>query len=195
MNLTGMGEPEQLAGPCATANWFELQRAQALLGRTFLPDEDQHGRNRVVVLDHGFWLRRFGGDPKVIGRALNLDNQPWLVVGVMPRDFRPMDLPPSPIYTPYVVADNPDGLNVTARLKPGVSLAAAQSELHIVGQQLAREPGVEESQPPRHSRAGAVDRAGPAVAASLARRRFSCPAARVRQRSQPFAGPIVGASP
>src|SRR5215472_9792835 len=62
MNLTGDGEPEQLLGPCTTANWFELQRAQALLGRTFLPDEDQRGRNEVVVLDHGFWQRRFGGD-------------------------------------------------------------------------------------------------------------------------------------
>jgi hypothetical protein len=54
MNLTGAGELEQLLGPCATANWFALQREQAMLGRTFLPDEDQHGRNHVVVLDHGY---------------------------------------------------------------------------------------------------------------------------------------------
>ena len=90
MNLTGMGEPEQLVGPCTTANWFELQRAQAMLGRTFLPDEDQHGRNRVVVLDYGYWQRRFGGDPKVIGKTLTLDKQPWIVVGVMPPSFRPI---------------------------------------------------------------------------------------------------------
>ncbi len=49
MNFTGSGEPEQFDGPCTTANWFELLRAQAMLGRTFLSDEDQHGRNRVVV--------------------------------------------------------------------------------------------------------------------------------------------------
>src|SRR5471030_2024810 len=55
MNLTGTGEPEQVAGPCTTANWFALQRAQAMLGRTFLPDEDRHGRNRVVVLDYKYW--------------------------------------------------------------------------------------------------------------------------------------------
>src|SRR5882724_6670009 len=73
MNLTGAGEPEQLLGPCTTANWFELQRAQAMLGRTFLPDEDRHGRNRVVVLDYRYWQRRFGGDPKVIGKTLALD--------------------------------------------------------------------------------------------------------------------------
>jgi hypothetical protein len=49
----------RLAAACTTANWFELQRAQEMLGRTFLPDEDQHGRNRVVVLDYGYWERRF----------------------------------------------------------------------------------------------------------------------------------------
>jgi len=65
MNLTGSGEAEQLAGPCTTANSFALQRAQAMLGRTFLPDEDLHGRNKVVVLDHGYWQRRFGAAPTV----------------------------------------------------------------------------------------------------------------------------------
>jgi predicted permease len=139
MNLTGMGEPEQLIGPCATANWFELQRAQAMLGRTFLPDEDRHGRNRVVVLDHGYWQRRFGADPKVIGKTLALDNQPWLVVGVMPPAFTPIGTTGASIYTPYVLADHPDGLNVTARLKPNVSLDSAQLELNVVTSQLSRE--------------------------------------------------------
>jgi predicted permease len=138
MNLTGAGEPEQLEGPCATANWFELQRAQALLGRTFLPDEDQHGRNRVVVLDHGFWQRRFGSDPRIIGRTLTIDKEPWVVTGVMPSDFRPIGTTSASIYTPYVVADNPHGLQVTGRLKPHVSLAAAQSELNVIAAQLAR---------------------------------------------------------
>jgi predicted permease len=139
MNRTGMSEPEQLLGPCTTANWFELQRAQAMLGRTFLPDEDQHGRNRVVVLDHGYWLRRFGGDPKVLGTKLMLDQEPWLVVGVMPADFRPITPGPATIYTPYVVADNPHGLLVIGRLKPGVSLKAAQAELDAAALQLSRE--------------------------------------------------------
>ncbi len=139
MNLTGTGEPEQLAGPCTTANWFELQRAQAMLGRTFLPDEDQHGRNKVVVLDHGFWQRRFGADPKIIGKTLSLDREPWIVVGVMPPGFRPIGTTPWPIYTPYVVKDNPHGLNVTARLKPGISLKAAQAELDVMTSQLSRE--------------------------------------------------------
>lgn len=139
MNLTGTGEPEQLSGPCATANWFELQQAQAMLGRTFLPDEDQHGRNRVVVFDHAYWQRRFGGDPKVIGKTLLLDKQPRVIVGVMPPDFRPIGTIPGTIYTPYVVEDNPHGLLVTGRLRPGVSLAAAQAELNVAAVQLSRE--------------------------------------------------------
>jgi putative ABC transport system permease protein len=138
MNLTGGGEPEQLTGPCATANWFELQRAQAMLGRTFLPDEDRHGRNRVLVLDHGYWQRRFGSDRKIVGKTLVLDQEPWLVVGVMPPGFTPIGSKAAPIYTPYVMADNPHGLNVTGRLKPGVSLTAAQAELDVIGGQLSR---------------------------------------------------------
>lgn len=139
MNLTGAGEPEQLIGPCTTANWFELQRAQALLGRTFVPDEDQHDRNRVVVLDHGFWQQRFGADPHVIGKTLTLDKQPWVVIGVMPAGFKPFGAAPWPIYTPYVIADNPHAVNVVARLKTGVSLQAAQAELDVASSRLARE--------------------------------------------------------
>ncbi len=139
MNLTGIGEPEQLLGPCTTSNWFDLQHAQAMLGRTFLPDEDQHGRNRVVVLDHGYWQRRFGADPAVVGRTLVLDKETWVVVGVMPANFRPIDGGSPPVYTPYVVADNPHGLKVIGRLKPGLSLAAAQAELNVAATQLSRE--------------------------------------------------------
>ncbi len=139
LNFTGQGEPEQLMGPCATANWFEVQRAQAMLGRTFLPGDDQHGRNHVVVLDHAFWQRRFGGDPHVIGKTMVLDNEPWVVIGVMPPTFKAMSMEPGLIYTPYVVEDNPHGLNVAARLKPGVTLDQAESELKVIASQLARE--------------------------------------------------------
>src|SRR5579872_791303 len=80
MNLTGQGDPEQLTVACATASWLELQHTPAMLGRTFLPDEDQHGRNHVVVLDYGYWQRRFGADRWIIGKTLTLDKEPWIVV-------------------------------------------------------------------------------------------------------------------
>jgi putative ABC transport system permease protein len=139
MSLTGSVEPEQLVGPCTTANWFELQRAQAMLGRTFLPDEDRHGRNHVVVLDYEYWRKRFGADPKIIGTKLILDRELWVVAGVMPPEFRPIGATPAALYTPYVVADNPHGLLVTGRLKAGVSLRAAQAELNVAAAQLSRE--------------------------------------------------------
>lgn len=140
-NLTGRGEAEQLSGPCATANWFETQHAQAMLGRTFLPDEDQHGRDHVVVLDYDYWQKRFAGDRKIIGQTLTLDQEPWVVIGVMPRGWAPVGSPAFPIYTPYVVRDNPHGINVTARLRNGVSLESAREELKAAAAQLAASNG------------------------------------------------------
>ncbi len=90
-------------------------------------------------LDYRLWQRRFGADPKVIGKTLVLDQEPWVVVGVMPPSFRPIGTTASTIYTPYVVADNPHGLLVTGRLKPGVSLEAAQAELNVAAAQLSSE--------------------------------------------------------
>jgi putative ABC transport system permease protein len=139
MNLTGRGDAEQVDGPCTTANWFELQHARAILGRTFLPGEDQRGRNKVAVLDHAWWQQRFGGDPRIVGEKLILDGEPWLVVGIMPTRFGPMDGSTANLYIPYVVEDNPHGLRATARLKSGVSLDAARAELAVAAAQLARE--------------------------------------------------------
>lgn len=141
LNLTGLGEPEQLWGPCATANWFELQRARTLIGRTFLPDEDQHGRSHVVVLDHSYWQSRFGADPKVLGTKITLNKEPWLIIGVMPREFKPLGATASAIYTPFVLSDDASKTSplVSARLKPGVSIESAQAEMNVLAARLARE--------------------------------------------------------
>jgi hypothetical protein len=136
-SLTGIGEPEQVMGPCTSANWFEMERAQALIGRTFLPDEDQRGRSRVAVLSNDYWKRRFAGDPKIAGRHITLDNQPWVVIGVMPPEFNPLGRAQD-LYTPDVIADNPAGLLVTGRLKPGVTVEAASAEMKVIAERLAR---------------------------------------------------------
>jgi putative ABC transport system permease protein len=116
-----------------------MLHAHAMLGRTFLPGEDQHGHDHVVVLDYGFWQRRFGGDPQILNRKIILDNEPWVVIGVMPPGFKAAGVDPGPIYTPYVINDHPHALNVIGRLKPGVSIAAAQAELDAVTARVARE--------------------------------------------------------
>ncbi|MFN7936414.1 MAG: ADOP family duplicated permease [Bryobacteraceae bacterium] len=141
-NVTGEGAPEQVWGPCVTSNWFTLQRAEAMLGRTFLPDEDQPGRNRVVVLDHSFWMQRFGGRRDIVGQRILLDQKPWVVIGVMPADFRPLGATASSIFTPYVLDQDAAGLYVTARLKGGVTLEQARAELGVLGPRV-REAGQE----------------------------------------------------
>jgi hypothetical protein len=83
-NLTGVGEPERLDGRRVSANLFELLGVPALLGRTFVPEDDKPGTH-VVLLSYSLWQRRFGSDPAVIGRALTLNGESYTVVGVMPR--------------------------------------------------------------------------------------------------------------
>jgi predicted permease len=134
--LTGGAEPEQVWGPCVTSNWFDIQRARAMLGRTFLPEEDLPGKNRVVVLDHGFWLRRFAGERDILGKRILLDGKPWVVIGVMPADFRPVGANASAVYTPYVIDENAAGLYVTGRLQKNVTIEQAQAELRILAAQL-----------------------------------------------------------
>ncbi len=81
LNITGGGEPEFLGGVRASANLFALLGVEARHGRVFLPEEDQPGNNRVVVLSDGLWQRRFGSDPKIIGQTISLNNESYTVIG------------------------------------------------------------------------------------------------------------------
>src|SRR5262249_23140479 len=85
--LTGRGEPEVIAGAASTANLFATLGVDAMLGRTFAPDEDRPGRENVVVLSYGLWVRRFAADASVLGRSVTLNGQPYVMIGVMPRGF------------------------------------------------------------------------------------------------------------
>ncbi len=134
--LTGLGEPERLLGFKVSANIFALLGVTMRLGRTFLPEEDRPGANRVVVISHEFWLRRFGGDPHLIGRSLNLNSDSYTVIGVMPAGYRfgaKVDL-----WTPlaFTAADeNERGssyLYLIGRRKPGVSFERAGAEVETI---------------------------------------------------------------
>ncbi|MDQ3651383.1 MAG: ABC transporter permease, partial [Acidobacteriota bacterium] len=85
--LTGDDRPEALAGLRMGDGLFSLLGVQPLLGRTFAPEDYQPGKERVVVLKHGLWQRRFGGDQNILGRQITLDGESYMVIGVMPRDF------------------------------------------------------------------------------------------------------------
>jgi putative ABC transport system permease protein len=137
--LTGVGDAEELPGAMASHDLFKLLGVAPLLGRTFTPEEDQQGRRKVVILSYGLWQRRFGGDPQLVGRTITLVNRAWGVVGVMPPDFKfptgaefwiPLTLDPRG--WPRTM----HGMGAIARLKPGVTLAQAQSEMNSIARRL-----------------------------------------------------------
>ncbi|MGO9272812.1 MAG: ABC transporter permease [Terriglobia bacterium] len=124
-NFTGLGQPEHLDGEYVTAGLLGVLGVHPLLGRTFEPQEDQEGAGGVVVLSYALWKRRFGGDPNVLGRSLNLNARPYSVIGVLPPDFRFREH--AEVYVPLAQWEsaelrnrqNHPGINVVARLRPG----------------------------------------------------------------------------
>ena len=137
--LTGLGEPERLTSVPVTTNLFALLGVQPAFGRFFTPDETARplGAPPAVILGHGYWVRRFGADPGIVGRTLMLNNAPALVVGILPASF---DF--SSVFTPSVSADvfvpwpltdqtNRRGntMRIVGRLRSGVTAAQAQAEL------------------------------------------------------------------
>jgi predicted permease len=143
-NLTGDGVPEQIVGRAVSPNFFSVLGAQPALGRTFL-DEDERSLAPVVVISHALWLRRYAGDPGIIGRTVLMDGAKRTVTGVMPRGFafrnRDVDFWITPLYfsPDQAVARNAHFLNVVARLQPGTTIERARDDMRDVAQQLARE--------------------------------------------------------
>ncbi|HEY6660673.1 MAG TPA: ABC transporter permease [Pyrinomonadaceae bacterium] len=140
-SLLGEGEPERFPAWLVTSGFFQVAGTDALLGRTFTAEDYNPGNDRVVVLGHGLWQRRFGGDRTVVGRKITLNGQPYVVVGVMPPEFQ---LPPDrEIWAPRTVGENDRQFrgatywNVVARLKPGTTVAQAQEEMNGITARLA----------------------------------------------------------
>ena len=100
ITLTGAGEPERLNARMATAGLFPLLGVNAVLGRTFLQEEDKAGAAPVAILSYGLWQRRFGGSRDVLNKSVTLDSVPYTVVGVMPAGFQ--ILQPADVFLPFV---------------------------------------------------------------------------------------------
>jgi putative ABC transport system permease protein len=135
VNLTGDGDPEQLSAVSSTPNLFATIGLAPIVGRTFAPDDAASG---AVVITEGFWLRRFGGDPAAVGRAIALDGVPHEIVGVVPRDFRfpfgEKDVFIATVFPPEVLANRGNfNWSLVAKLRADVSLEAAQAELRTIG--------------------------------------------------------------
>jgi putative ABC transport system permease protein len=142
--LTGGERPEDLWGLYASANFFRLLGVQPLLGRTFLDGEDAPGQERVVVLRYGFWQRRFGGDPGVIGKTVTLNGLSHTIIGVLRREFR-FSSADVDLWAPYVIPrqwrENWDfsPLMVMARLKSETTIQQAQAEMDTIASRIAME--------------------------------------------------------
>src|SRR5690348_4806555 len=153
-NLTGAGEPVRLDGMRASAGFFPSLGVAPVIGRVFTSAEDKPGNEHEVILSYGLWRSRFGGDPGVLGRAIELNGAAYAVIGVMPPGFvfpRANEMPPifafpreAQIWVPLalnrgpLIPAEPAELAVVARLRPGVTVAQAQDEMNVLSTGLER---------------------------------------------------------
>ncbi len=144
--LTGTGEPERLTSVPVTGNFFPLLGVAPAIGRSFTREETEgkYSAPPAMLLSYSFWRRRFHSDPAVVGQKLTLDNQPVMIVGVLPAsfDFAGIFAPGTPIdiFVPWPLKDDtkPHGntMSIIGRLKPGVTVQSAQAELSVLAKQL-----------------------------------------------------------
>jgi putative ABC transport system permease protein len=145
LTLTGAGEPERLPAQMISASMFPLLGVSATMGRTFAPEEDRAGGPQVVLLSYGFWRRHFAGSADVLDKSITLDNKSYTIIGVLPADYQL--LVPSDVYVPFepwakTLPDDRNwhpGITAVGRLRTGVTMAQAQSEMKIIAGNLAQE--------------------------------------------------------
>src|SRR5215213_5874349 len=153
--LTGEGEPEQLVGGRVSSGYFAVVGVDPILGRAFLPEEYERGKDQVVILGYNFWQGRFGGDRNIGNRSITLDGDSYTVVGVMPAGIDPVwpttsghitfDEQQLQYWTPmaftpqWAAVRTAHVLGVLARLKPGVSIEQARTEMSTIAARLEQE--------------------------------------------------------
>jgi predicted permease len=144
VNLSGTGEPERLDMTLVDSDLLPMLGVQPLMGRIFTRAEDHEGANGSVILSYGLWQRRFGGDRDILGRQILLNDERYTVIGVMPRSFF-FPTRDSQLWTPFrpkaetFVDRNDNWWNVVGRLRPGVTVAQASSDMAVVAVQLERQ--------------------------------------------------------
>ncbi|HJR63776.1 MAG TPA: ABC transporter permease [Gemmatimonadaceae bacterium] len=143
LTLSGEGEPERLEGAEVSSNLFGVLGVRPILGRSFIPDDERPGQNRVVMLGYGVWQRRYAGDRSIVGKSITADALTYTVIGVMPRGFAFPDR--GQVWVPLTINEtalahgNRYWAGAIGRLKPGVTLAQAQADLDRLSAVLQRE--------------------------------------------------------
>ena len=137
LNLGSGDRPQQVRGTRVSKDYFQVFGVPPLVGRTFTDEEDAPGGPHVVLISYGLWQTRFGGDRQWIGRSSPINGGPYTLVGIMPRGY--VSEPEADLWVPLQADPNSTNqghyLAAAARLKPDVSLAAAQAEMKVVGDQ------------------------------------------------------------
>ena len=146
-NITG-DRPEQVHGLHVTEGYFRLFGARLLLGRSFTPQEDAPNGGKVVVISYGLWQRKFGGNPKVVGQALSLGNEPYTIIGVVGRDY--FSDPEADLWVPFQFEPNSTNqghfFRAAGMLRPGVTLAQANAQMKLAANQFKRTYSMTDSQ-------------------------------------------------
>ncbi len=145
VDLTQRGTPERLSAALVAPGFFETLRPRPLIGRTLSADEHTPGRNHVAVMGYGLWKRRFAGDPHIVGQTITLNGDPFVVVGVLPREFAYPAAQELDVWIPLSYF-GPDAigrgrashfLSVIARLRPGVTPAQFRTEISAITKRLS----------------------------------------------------------
>lgn len=142
MTLSTADAPQRVNGAQVTASLFSTYGVAPQRGRVFTADEDQPGRDAVAVLSDGLWRRAFASDTSIVGRSIQVNGRPTTVIGVMPPSFDPTDSHEelwTPVaFTPDRIAEHDEHyLTVVARLKPGITIAAAQQEMTAISRRMS----------------------------------------------------------
>src|SRR5512140_2014534 len=138
--LGGVAEPVQLRGGRVSARYFDIYGIKAALGRTFLPGEDQPGKNKIVILSNALWVTQFGAQKDIVGKSILLDNESHLVIGVLPSGGA-FDRASNQIWRPLAfeqsnMTRNFHWLTSFGKLKPGVSLQQAKADMDAIGKRI-----------------------------------------------------------
>lgn len=145
-NLTGIGDAEQLVGARVSANLFETLGVTAMLGRTLEPRDDEPDSPRVMVMSYGLWQQRFGADPSLVGKQLELNDATYSVVGILPPNFS-FPIPEAELALPLVPGADPTRFNRNAvnflrmvgRIRPGATLEQARAEMNALAVKLRQQ--------------------------------------------------------
>jgi putative ABC transport system permease protein len=140
-NLSTAERPEQIPGQLTTPGWYRMQGFDFALGRDFLPEEGEPGKDREVILAHSLW-ERLGSNQNIIGHAIRLNSEPYTVVGVLAPglgDRLTVQLAIPLAFRPDEIDHSFHRLNVLGRMKPGVTMAAAQADMDVIAQHIARD--------------------------------------------------------